>query len=328
MYMKNITKNYQIEFAVLKLVNKFFWKSKVGPIAVFFLPLFFMILSKIISMNPDFGGVSIFADGLSAYISFAVLPICLICIPQLLIDIKKSILLRKISTSKITKSRYCFIVVSYFLLVNIAATFIIFALYALFLLDYAGAYFNRIPWGDLIFSLLYLYISFILFGFLLGSIFKVDASIQIIGFAIIFISLIFAGQFIPIQVIYASEPIKYISLILPLNYPMALMNISLVQPPILYASDFPNIEMMNFINESIQGTDFGASVFQLSQDFMIVDLPNTLQSLPDTGPLEGFKMIKLTIYYSWMKILFISLPPLFWGGASYIIIKKFSWLSR
>ena len=39
------------EIAVLSLINKHFWKSKVGPISALAIPLFLMIVYKIIGKD-------------------------------------------------------------------------------------------------------------------------------------------------------------------------------------------------------------------------------------------------------------------------------------
>ncbi|MDK2819854.1 MAG: hypothetical protein KFW07_03380, partial [Mycoplasmataceae bacterium] len=90
------------ENAIIILISKFFWKSKTGPLTTILLPLTFMIIYKLIGGDDS----TTFVDALPAFICLSILPITLITLPQMLVEIKQSIVLRRISTSSITPIKY------------------------------------------------------------------------------------------------------------------------------------------------------------------------------------------------------------------------------
>ncbi len=98
---KQAKENFNIEYSIIELVNKFFWKSKIGPIGSLVLPLAFMTIYKIMSYVNGLEDVDIFTSGLSTYLSLAIAPIALITLPQIMVELKNSIVLRKISISRV-----------------------------------------------------------------------------------------------------------------------------------------------------------------------------------------------------------------------------------
>jgi hypothetical protein len=76
---------------------------------MFLLPTGFMLIYYLIEMNSNTGS-RFFVSAFPAYIALSVLPITLITLPQMLVEIKQSIVLRRISTSSITPIKYNLIV--------------------------------------------------------------------------------------------------------------------------------------------------------------------------------------------------------------------------
>ena len=128
------------EIAVLELVNKHFWKSKIGPLSALIIPLFLMVIYKILSKNES----SLFIGGLPSYFSFSILPLCFISLPQMIVEFKTSIILRKIANSRITSVKFILIVILYNFTMILSVTFLIILLYAIFLNVNAKAGFEYI----------------------------------------------------------------------------------------------------------------------------------------------------------------------------------------
>ena len=168
-----------------------------------------------------------FTSGLAAYFSFSILPLCFISLPQMIVEFKTSIISRKISISKITKSKFSLIILSYNFIAIFVATLIITLLYATFLGSEAPKVFENIKWPELIYSLFNIYISCLSFGLLLGVLINKIILIQIIAFLLIIISITFSGQFIPVNVLARSLAIKIFTLFSPTSYSLNMMNMVL-----------------------------------------------------------------------------------------------------
>ncbi len=126
-YQRINNHDFNPEIAVVSLINKHFWKSKIGPISSIVLPVMFMLMYKIMSIGVSDG---IFALSLPTYLTLSVLPLTLITLPQVICEFKTSIILRKISVSTITKFKFTFILLSYYFIALICSTLGVITLYA------------------------------------------------------------------------------------------------------------------------------------------------------------------------------------------------------
>lgn len=320
------------EIAVLELVNKHFWKSKIGPLSALIIPLFLMVIYKIISKNKS----SLFISGLPSYFSFSILPLCFISLPQMIVEFKTSIVLRKIANSRITSIKFISIVILYNLTMILSVTFLIILLYAIFLNVDAKTGFEYINWYELTYSLLNVYICFLSVGLLLGVLINKNNLVQIIGFSLIMISVILSGQFIPISVLFRTKAVSYISLLSPVSYCLNQMNIVLLpdnSKTILELDKtiglLPNTNLEEKILE-IQSYKYNG-IFDFNHTFKIFDWSTTTQILPDeNNSIKTFisKIVITPIFDPWQNILNIIMPYLISILAIIISIKKFKWTSR
>ena len=93
--------------AIFKLLNKYFLKSVVGPLCAFALPLFFALMFFTMGQKQ-------FAISLPVIVSIGVLAVTLMIIPTLIIDLRKSLILKRIGSSKISTNQFLFILIIYF----------------------------------------------------------------------------------------------------------------------------------------------------------------------------------------------------------------------
>ncbi len=284
--------NFAPEIAVVTLINKFFWKSKTGPLTMLLLPLCFMIMYRLFSDGDNV----FFANALPGFISLTTLPITLITLPQMLVEIKQSIILRRISTSEITAIKYNLLVASWFFVLCIFSTFIIFILFLAFLNSGIDKL-SFINWGDLIFSLIMFYISAISVGILISSLAKKSSSAQLIGLGVMLFTLVLAGQFVPLVVIGKVDSIKFISLASPINYSTGLLNNVLTNPG--------KIGIPTSLNTS-------GSIFSIT-DFKI---PSNTSKNP------------IIIIAYWQKVLNLIMPIIIFIGFNIISYKNFKWSVR
>ncbi len=284
-------KKFNSELSIVSLINKFFWKSKIGPLTMFLLPIGFMLIYYLIENNSNNDGPSFFVSAFPAFIALTVLPITMISLPQMLVEIKQSIVLRRISTSSITAIKYNLIVASWFFLMCCFSTLIIIIIFLCFLNTNAPKELTHVNWGEFIFSIIMLFISAISTGILLASVSKKSATVQLVGLSILLLTITLAGYFVPISVIGGIDAIKYMSLFSPINYSTSLLNNTLILP--------------------IDGISQSIFVFK---DFSI------LSANPTDGPI--------VIIAAWQKVLNLIMPIIISISFNFIAYRKFSWSSR
>ena len=284
-------KKFNSELSIVSLINKFFWKSKIGPLTMFLLPIGFMLIYYLIENNSNNDGPSFFVSAFPAFIALTVLPITMISLPQMLVEIKQSIVLRRISTSSITAIKYNLIVASWFFLMCCFSTLIIIIIFLCFLNTNAPKELAHVNWGEFIFSIIMLFISAISTGILLASVSKKSATVQLVGLSILLLTITLAGYFVPISVIGGIDAIKYMSLFSPINYSTSLLNNTLILP--------------------IDGISQSIFVFK---DFSI------LSANPTDGPI--------VIIAAWQKVLNLIMPIIISISFNFIAYRKFSWSSR
>lgn len=321
--------------AIFNLINKFFWKSKLAPMSMFGLPLLFMFIYFAISSSVSGSSFRVL-DGFNLYISFAVMPISLVSLPQLLVEIKNSIILRRIAISNISAFRYNFLMSTYFFGMCVISTLFIFAAVSIFEYAHISAFFSSFNMASYIYALINFYIVSISLGIILSSIFKSSTWVQLIGLAVILFSLMLSGQFIPIRVIADILPIKIISLFSPLDYALGLMNnvllgaevnIFLNQLDLLISITDPNAHDYFLLNNLKNRFPIGGrNIFNFSDTFA---LPNAayLRDIMSQSPTWKFDP-SFPIYETWEKSTNIVFPYLFVIGSTYLSVNRFSWSSR
>lgn len=353
-YMKK-TRSFNQENATLDLINKHFWKSKIGPICALSLPFFLMLIYRILGKE----NLALFEKGLAAYFSFSILPLCFISLPQMIVEFKTSIIMRKIAQSNISSLKFSILILSYNLVAIIISSLIIILLYATFLNVDAPKIFEKLNWGQLFYALFNIWISCLSFGLLIGVLVNRINLIQAIAFGIIIVSITFSGQFIPINVLARSEALRYITLISPSSYGLNLLNVVLTDNnkdvlDLLYnTSEHGPLGGLNTFESSaleeykkyVESYNF-SGIFDLNKEYKIFSFkvteiptetpdfhnPFMLFEIPDLeNPEKGFYVsgIKQTIvYYPWQLRFNIVMPYLTTIIFMFVSIKKFKWTSR
>lgn len=351
-------KNNREEIATLELINKHFWKSRTGPLSALTLPFFLMLIYRILGQDD----ITLFTSGLAAYFSFSILPLCFISLPQMIVEFKTSIISRKISISKITKSKFSLIILSYNFIAIFVATLIITLLYATFLGSEAPKVFENIKWPELIYSLFNIYISCLSFGLLLGVLINKIILIQIIAFLLIIISITFSGQFIPVNVLARSLAIKIFTLFSPTSYSLNMMNMVLENDNkqlidlcwYIFDSKVPipglapnSVQFINgteaFYLDNIKNYHF-SGIFDLNHTYkmfsikyysakdnasLLLNSRMDISMLPvDELPIVITELKSTDVYSPWQLILNIIMPYVLTFTFFIVAIKKFNWTSR
>ncbi|WPL38948.1 ABC transporter permease [Malacoplasma iowae] len=276
--------------ATFSLINKYFWKTKIGPIFSIVLPFIFMVIYFVLGSSSDSKDkLGYFINGFPAYLSMSIIPLSIVTLPSMNIEFKNSILLRKIKTSGINKFEYNLICIIYFFIASILFSIITIILFALFSVSDISRL-GSINWGTLTYGIILLSLVSISFGMFISTFIKTSLSSQLIGFAIFILTLTLSGQFIPVDVISGVEAIKYISLLSPLNY----------------ATNIFNIASLKAVSHSTN------SIFDFTNDFIFT----------------GFSDKPITLYNVWQKILFAFAPFLLIGVFETLSIHFFKWTGR
>ena len=280
----------------------------------------------------------------------------------MIVEFKTSIISRKISISKITKSKFSLIILSYNFIAILAATLIITLLYATFLGSEAPKVFENIKWPELIYSLFNIYISCLSFGLLLGVLINKIILIQIIAFLLIIISITFSGQFIPVNVLARSLAIKIFTLFSPTSYSLNMMNMVLENDNKqlidlcwnIFDSKVPipglapnSVQFINgtdvFYQENIENYHF-SGIFDLNHTYkmfsikyysakdnasLLLNSRMDISMLPvDELPIVITELKSTDVYSPWQLILNIIMPYVLTFTFFIVAIKKFNWTSR
>ncbi|MGL5640546.1 MAG: hypothetical protein ACRDCD_02770 [Mycoplasmoidaceae bacterium] len=313
--MKKINVNYKNEIFTKESLsrNKFlaeflvtyFFKSKLSLIISFLLPVLFMVMYYSLSIGDDFG-IELFFGSLGVYISFSILPVTLISLPQIVVELKNSIILRRIKNSGFTKNNFLLLI--FFLYFFLALFFTLFVIGLFFIFLYTLEDPNdirkdliNIDIGGFIYTIFFFIISSLSAGILLSSIIKNVSYSLLSGIIVIIVTTIFAGQFIPLTVIAGNEAFRYISLFSPLTYGASLLNTILMMPGIPENGTGPSIEQMQ-------------NIFDFSSEF-------TLPLVTEDGK-------NFIVYTSWQKALNVIMPVVLPICFISLSAKFFKWFGR
>ena len=206
--------------AIFKLLNKYFLKSIIGPFCAFALPLFFGLIFFAIDKNQ-------FHTALPAIISIGILAVTLMIIPTLIIDLRKSLILKRIGSSKISINQFLFILIIYFyiwILLSILFSFTLFAI----IVPIASENSNKNAWknhdvGATIYSALILGTMGIVSSIFIGTFCKNSMIASAIAFIVIIFSLFASGLLLPFWIIRRVEAIRGLNYFLPFNWPILMM---------------------------------------------------------------------------------------------------------
>ncbi len=360
MFAQLKNKDWNPDIAVISLINKHFWKSKIGPIAAIILPVILMLNFKLTGLDvasPEYAALY-FASFLRSYLTLGVLPLTLITLPQVLCEFKRSIILRKISISSINKYKFCFMLMGYYLLALSCSSLIVITLYAAFLASYAPRCFAEINWWQVIYALINLYGVALITGLFIGVVFNSAALAQLIGFMLFMYTMIITVQFTDLTFLGQSPSAKIFSLFSPLSYPIGLLSnatvpkmkesditntiiasltnlgvgkdeaTALIKRWVDFSSDgstYPNKAMLD---DAISLQNIGTNIFNLKNPLVFVTYNVDLQNTGRVGQFKPITIITPAIYDVWYKILNIVMPLISFIAFGIASSIKFKWSSR
>lgn len=297
--------------SLFNFLFKYFFKTKVGPIISLVFPIIFMIMYIIINAmknaelsSGEHKSYIYFVSGFPTYLVLSIIPLSFITLTQTMVELKNSILLRKIKTSGFTKTRYIMFTYIQYFFFSWCSVLITMVFFFSILNVHVRTDMNNVNWGNLFYAIFMLIISSNAFGIMLGSFFKSAMVTQLFGVCMLFIVMAFGGLFMPVSVIGDVIPIKIVSMLLPTNYAINLiMNCTFVSPQ-WYLNSMSNFIMAGeLLNESVKGSQSLLTGVQPGGDIknLIVFISNhnwTSESIKNPNNL-GFNMFDMNhpLYY-------------------------------
>lgn len=204
--------------AIFRLLNQYFLKSVVGILCAFGVPLFFNIMFVLMGRNQ-------YATSLTVIISSGIMAETLMIIPSLMIDLRKSLVLKRIGISKMSKHEFVLILVVYFyawVLATIVFSFALFAITTKIITPDLSVFTNH-DVGAMIYGALILATMSISSGVLIGLIFKNAIVASTISFILIFFALFTSGLLFPIGFMRQVDALVGINYVFYFNWPMLMM---------------------------------------------------------------------------------------------------------
>lgn len=311
---KNVKQEFKSEItrlkstkAILFLINTFFWKNKIGPIIVFLFPFCVVLLCYLIDI-PTKQDYTAFASSNILFVPLSATPVPLFTAPLLLVEIKKSILLKKIGQAHIGAFYYMVIAGTYFALLSFLSVLLCEIYWLIFMNVHIVDYFNIQDAFSVFYAIVCLVLVSISLGLLIGTTLKNPSPIPMIGIAVLFISFILSGTIVPPGDLAKVQAIKYINLFSPLNYPLTLVNINYYY-----------------------WTTSSHNIFMVTHHFLIY---GSTYPFPHPKNFWEFLMDYLepatyvSFYNPWQKILCLIFPWVIVLGFNLISWKCFSWSAR
>ena len=246
---RNFNKNTQLDFSVkpkllslFLLINKYFWKSIIGPVFGVLIPFIFILVFYGMATAKE--RPYLYINAFSGIIVFTVFPLCFFSLAATNLEFRKSIFLRKLKNESLTKIQYLSILIGYYLMVIFGFCLLNTCIFFLFCtnpteykVEVQNNLINTLTFQDVIsnINVLSLIVSFFLlifqtisFALLISTIINNPITIQFAGFGVMLLTLTLSGQILPIVQWVEISFLKYLALINPIGYPVNLMNIATI----------------------------------------------------------------------------------------------------
>lgn len=204
--------------AILKLINKYFIRSIVGLVCLFGVPLFFALLFFAIGENE-------FITSFPLISSIGILSSTLMIIPTMMIELRKSLILKRIGAAKVSKHYFLIILFSYFYCVSLIAIAYAFTIFAILGTIRYGSHATWVKHriGDSIYSSLVLSTISVIVSIGIGMNIKNSMIASAISFCIIFFAIFTSGLLMPIAQVRQIDGLVWIGYIIPFDWPIIMM---------------------------------------------------------------------------------------------------------
>jgi ABC-2 type transport system permease protein len=308
--VNNKTTPYASMLALLSLFNKYYFKSFFGPFFSGIFPILMLVtlgnLQPIQFIVPGIMGIIPMSVGVSS-------------LPAVIVDFKKSVLMKRIGATPIKRWMFSSVVITYFVFISILTTAWTFLWLVII---YSGKQIDptsgvekytfviitsSIKWGSFLFAQLLSLVMAMSIGFFIGISTPSATAAGAIGALVSILSNFLSGQLISLNVINGVAALKVISYFIPFRYTNALT-----------VSSFDNI---NYVNQSI---------FDLTAAFQIKDIKAVSEMTYPLGEIGStvnitYKVYQYTLLDIYDKYLNLILPSIISMLTIALSIKFFKW---
>ncbi|AHI53452.1 ABC transporter ATP-binding protein [Spiroplasma sabaudiense Ar-1343] len=222
-------KNNLAVFAnIFGLVRKSFFRNPRGPLFMFVVPIFFMIMFFAVIGNNASGGMALYAYMLLPSMTI------LTSLAPAIVEWKNSVFLKRIDTTGVKKGVFIAALWVFYLLVSIVALVIMLTtglLVSLIITPPLGRdpelqtfvkTMSMVNWGAFIGSSILVSLTSIGLATLLGGLFNSDGALQGVVMMIYFFSIFFSGIMLPPEVIESSKGMIIFTYFIPHKYSVFL----------------------------------------------------------------------------------------------------------
>ncbi|WP_027063419.1 ABC transporter permease [Mesoplasma seiffertii] len=244
----NLKKNTGIFTNLFKLVSKSFFRNPRGPLFMFIVPVFFMILFYFVL--PQQGNI-----GASSLFGYTLLPALTILtsLAPAIVEWKNSVFLKRIDTTGVKKGMFLGAIWLFYLVVSLGAlVFMILVAMAVGSGNSQMTFISsmkNVNWPLMILATIFVALTSIGIATLLGGLFSSEGGMQGIVMMIYFFSIFFSGIMIPPQVLMNSKFMIIFTYFVPHKYAVFLFLFAVQGKAAGWDSSFnkyPEINMQNF----------------------------------------------------------------------------------
>lgn len=208
---------------LFSFINKTYWKSILLPVMSFVFPMLFIAIVG--GVYNIFGQITPTVI-LPAAWSIGIMVTTLLCLPQMVFEMKNSIILKRLGVSKYKPWMFYIVLIIFFILINFISYICLIATSYLVLInhvDYLNFMLTHSNIGEVIFALFMTFVMSLSIGLFLSSVCKSIVQIQIIGSIILLSSLILSGMVATIILTYGNLPYRVLTFLSPYTYTNSML---------------------------------------------------------------------------------------------------------
>lgn len=215
---KRVNENY---WGLFKLIGKSFYRNPRGPLFLYIVPVFFLILFYYVFLGSEFNE----GGKVSLLFSYLLLPglTILTSLAPAIVEWKNSVFLKRIDTTGVRKSLFLLSLWSFYFLVGLSGIFCQF----LFALAIGNKIFINhlatINWGYFFLGVFYTIILAIAIATLLGGLFSNEGLMQGLMMMIYFLSIFLSGIMLYPTLYETNEFLRIFTYLIPQKYASFLL---------------------------------------------------------------------------------------------------------
>lgn len=208
---------------IFVFINKSYWKSILSPVMSFIFPILYVaIIGGVYSILGQLNPTVILPEAWSIGIMITTL----LCLPQMIHEMRHSIMMKRLGISKYKPWMFYSILVLFFLVINFVSYLCLIATSYLVLINNVS-FLNDLlihasAW-EVVYALFMTFVMSLSIGLFLASVCKTPMQIWISGIIILLVSMLLSGMIVPIVLVYPNITYRIFTLISPYSYTNSML---------------------------------------------------------------------------------------------------------